>query len=191
MGRLSASLLAFLLGAAAMVALSSCGGSDTSGLLPGATASEINSNLDKVQELVAKGDCAGAQGASEEVNGQIEALEGVDSRLKEALSEGASRLAEVVSTCEEVPNEEDEEAAAQEAEEDLRAEEEADEKKEKKEKPDKPKPGEEKEPKGPASEPPEPPGQEKKEEVIPPDEEEETGGTPSGGVGPGAAVEGE
>jgi outer membrane biosynthesis protein TonB len=190
MGRLSASLLALLLGAAAMAVLSSCGGSGNSGLLPGSTANEINSNLDKVQELVANGDCAGAEEASGEISGQIEALEGVDSRLKQALSEGASHLAEVVSTCEEVPSEEDEELAAQEAEEDLRAEEEAEEKREKKEKPVKPKPEKEEKPKGPSAEPP---GQEKKEEVLPPEqtEEEETGGTPSGGVGPGAAVEGD
>jgi outer membrane biosynthesis protein TonB len=187
MGRLSASLLALLLGATALVVLSSCGSSDSSGLLPGSTASEINSNLDRVQELVASGDCAGAEEASGEVSDQIEALEGVDSRLKEALSEGASHLAEVVSTCEEVPNEEAEELAAQEAEEDLRAEDEADEKKEKKEKPDKSKPGKEK--KEPV-EPPEPPGQEEKEEVTPPSEED-SGGTPSGGVGPAAPVGGE
>lgn len=186
MGRLSASLLVLLLGTAAIAALSSCGGN--SGLLPGSTASEINSNLDKIQQQVAEGDCVGAQGASEEVNGQIEALEGVDSRLKEALSEGATRLAEVVSTCEEVPNE-DEEVAAQEAEEEVRAEEEAGEKKEKKEKSVKPKPEKDKEPKGSPVEPPEPPGQEKKEEVTPP--EEESGGTPSGGVGPAAPAEGE
>ena len=62
MGRLSASLLVLLLGAAATVALASCGGGN-SGLLPGTTASEINANLDKVQELVAKGECAGAEEA--------------------------------------------------------------------------------------------------------------------------------
>jgi len=187
MGRLSASLLVLLLAATATVALSSCGGGDTSGLLPGATASEINSNLDKIQQLVAEGDCAGAEGASEEVKGQIESLEGVDSRLQEALGEGATRLAEVVSTCEEVPSEEDEELAAQEAEEDLRTEEEADDKKEKKEKADKPKPGKEK--KEPPAEPSEPPGQKEDGEVNP--EEENSGGTQSGGVGPGTTVEGD
>jgi hypothetical protein len=186
MGRLSASLLALLLGAAAMAVLSSCGGGSSSGLLPGSTANEINSNLDRVQELVADGECAGAEEASQEVSGQIEALEGVDSRLKEALSEGASQLAQVVSTCEEVPGKEAEELAAQQAEEDLTAEEEA---AAKKEKPDKAKPGKEKDQKEPAAEPPEPPGQEEKEEVIPP--EENSGGTPSGGVGPAAPAESE
>jgi outer membrane biosynthesis protein TonB len=186
MGRLSAFLLALLLGAAAMVALSSCGGSDSSGLLPGDTASQINSNLDRVQELVAEGECAGAEAASAEISGQIEGLAGVNSRLKEALSEGAARLADVVSTCEEVPNEE-EELDALEAEEDQRAEEEADEKKEQKEKPDKSK-EKEKEPKPPV-EPPEP-REEKEEETTPP-EENGGGGTPSGGVGPAAPAGGE
>ena len=185
MGRLSASLLVLLLGATATVGLASCGGSDSSGLLPGATAGEINSNLDKVQQLVAEGDCAGAEEASAEVSGQIEELGGVNSRLKEALSEGAARLADVVSTCEEVPNEEAEELEALEADEEARAEEEAEEKKEKKEKPGKPKPEKEKEQK----EPPVEPSEEEEKEVIPP--EEEDGGTPSGGVGPGAPAGGE
>lgn len=179
-------MLVLLLGAAATVALASCG-SGGSGLLPGSTAGEINSNLDRVQQLVAEGDCAGAEEASEEVNGQVESLEGVDSRLKEALSEGASRLAEVVSTCEELPNEEDEELAAQEAEEEARAEEEAGEKSEKKEKKEKhAKPQEaEKEKEKPPVELPE----EKEEEMTPP--EGESGGTNSGGVGPAVPAGGE
>jgi TolA-binding protein len=188
MGRLSTSLLTLLLGAAATVVLTSCG-SGNSGLLPGSTASEINSNLDKVQTLVAEGDCAGAEEASGEVNGQIETLEGVDSRLKEALSEGASRLAEVVSTCEEAPSQADEEIQAQEADEEARTEDEATAKKEKKEEPGKSKPGKEKEEKEPPAEPPEAPGQEEKEEVTP--AEENSGGTPSGGVGPATPAEGE
>jgi outer membrane biosynthesis protein TonB len=186
MGRLSASLLALLLGAAAMVALSSCGGGDSSGLLPGDTASEINSNLDKVQELVAAGECTGAEAASAEISGEIEGLGGVNSRLKEALSEGAARRADVVSACEEVPDEE-EELDALEAEEGLKAEEETDEKKEKKEKPDKSKEAEKE--KKPPVEPPEPP-EEKEEETTPP-EENGGGGTPAGGVGPAAPVGGE
>ncbi len=187
MGRLSASLLALILAAAATVVLSSCGGSDSSGLLPGETASEINANLDKVQQLVAEGECAGAEEASTEVSGQIESLEGVNSRLQEALSEGATHLAEVVSTCEEVPDE-SEELEALEADEEAQAEEEADAKKEKQEKPGKQKPEKEKEQKEPV-EPPEPPAKEEKE-VIPP-AEEESGDTSSGGVGPAAPAGGE
>jgi hypothetical protein len=189
MGRLSAYLLALLCGAVATVGLAACGGSSNSGLLPGSTASEINSNLDKVQQRVAEGECAGAEEATTEISGQIEALGGVDSRLKEALSEGAARLADVVATCEEVPNEEDEELEALEADEEAQAEQEAEEKKEKKEKADKPKPGKEKEEKEPPAEPPEPPGHEEKEEVPP--TEEDSGGTNSGGVGPAAPAEGE
>jgi outer membrane biosynthesis protein TonB len=187
MGRLSAYLLALLCGAAATVGLAACGGSSNSGLLPGSTASEINSNLDKVQQRVAEGECAGAEEATAEISGQIEGLGGVNSRLKEALSEGAARLADVVATCEEVPNEEEAEEAQALKDAEVAAEE--DEAEEKKEKPDKPKPGKEKEDKEPPAEPPEPPGQEEKEELPP--TEEDSGGTNSGGVGPAAPAEGE
>jgi hypothetical protein len=184
MGRLSTSLLALLLGATATVVLTSCGGGGNSGLLPGATASEINSNLDQVQQLVAEGNCAGAEEASASVGGQIEELGGVDARLKEALSEGAARLAEVVSTCEEAPNEE--EAETLEAAEAAEAEEEAEaEKKEKSGKSGKPEKDKEKEQKPPV-EPPEPPSEEGGEEG----QSTEDGGTPSGGVGPGAPAAG-
>lgn len=186
MGRLSASLLVLLLGAAATVALASCGSSD-SGLLPGSTASEINSNLDEVQQLVAEGDCAGAETASAEISGQIENLGGVNSRLKEALGEGAARLADVVSSCEEVPDEEEELKDLEAQEEEQAEEQEADEKKEKKEKPDKQKPEKEKEQKEPPVEQKEPPTE---EESTPP-EETGGGGTPSGGVGPAAPAGGE
>ena len=187
MGRLSASTLAILLAAVALVGLSSCGGGDSSGLLPGATASEINSNLDKVQQLVAEGDCAGAEEASGEIGGQIETLEGVDARLKEALSEGAARLSDVVATCEEVPDE-TEELEAQGAEELAEEEQRAEEKKQKAEKPGKQKPEKEKEQKEPPTESTEPPAKEEKEELPP---EEESGGTPSGGVGPATPAGGE
>jgi outer membrane biosynthesis protein TonB len=184
MGRLSASLLVLVLGATVTVVLTSCGSSSNSGLLPGATASQINSNLDQVQQLVAEGNCAGAQEASTSVSGQIEELGGVDARLKEALSEGAARLAEVVSTCEEVPNEA--EAEALEASEEAAAEEQQEaEKKEKAEKAGKPEKEKEKEQKPPV-EPPEPPSEEGSEEG----QSTEGGGTPSGGVGPGAPAAG-
>jgi septal ring-binding cell division protein DamX len=186
MGRLSAPLLALALAAIAATGLSACGGGG-SDLLPGTTASEINSNLDEVRQLVSEGDCVGAGDAAAAVSTQVEELGGVDAKLKEALSEGATRLNEVVAGCEEVPTEiEEEEAALEEAE---RAEEEAEasEKPEKKEK-ETGKP--EKEPTTPA-EAPEPPGQEKKEEKgteeeAPPVEPEGEG--QSGGVGPGAEV---
>lgn len=188
MGRLSALLLALSVTAALAVGVSACGSSGDD-LLPGTTASQINSNLDEVRALVAEGDCSGAGEAANTVTDQVAELSGVAKELKEALDEGAARLSEVVAACEEVPDEAEEEAAAQEAEEADREAEEEDEKEEKseKEKPDKEKTEKDT---GPPVEPPEPPGQEKAEEKEEgPLVEPESGGN-SGGVGPGAAVEG-
>ncbi len=187
MGRLSTSLLALALAATLALGVSSCGSGND--LLPGTTASQINSNLDEVRALVGEGDCSGASEAANTVTDQVAELNGVAKELKEALDEGAARLNEVVAACEEVPSEAEEEAAALEAEE---AEREAEAEDEKQEKPEKEKPGKEKTEKEtePPAEETEPPGQEKKEEKeeIPP-VEPETGGD-SGGVGPGAALEG-
>lgn len=189
MGRLSASLLALALAATAALGISACGSSGND-LLPGTTASQINSNLDEVQALVGEGDCSGASEAANTVTDQVAELSGVAKELKEALDEGAARLNEVVAACEEVPSEAEEEAEALESEE---AEREAEEEDQKQEKDEKEKPGKEKaekEPEPPAEEK-EPPGQEKKEEKeeeLPP-VEPETGGD-SGGVGPGSALEG-
>jgi outer membrane biosynthesis protein TonB len=184
MGRLSASLLALALGLTAAVALSACGSSGAK-LLPGATASQINSNLDQVQELVGEGECIGAQNAAAAVREQVEELSGVDAKLKQALSEGAARLNEVVTSCEEAgPSEaEEEETEAQEA---LEASE--DEETEKNEKPAKEKNKPEKEAKEPKEEKeppvePEPPAQEEEGEGPPAEP-----GAGAGGVGPGAPV---
>jgi hypothetical protein len=187
MGRLTASLIALALAAALATGLSACGGAG-SDLLPGTTASEINSNLDEVRQLVSEGDCVGAGDAAGAVSSQVEELGGVDAKLKAALSEGATRLNEVVAGCEEAPSEAEEEAAAIEAAE--LAEQEAEEEAEKPKKHEKEKGKPEKE-SGPPAETPEPPGQEKKEEdqeEVPPIEEDEG---QSGGVGPGAEVGGE
>ncbi len=176
MGRLTASLLALALGAAATLCLLACGGGGGADLLPGATASEINSNLDQVERLAGEGDCVGAQDAAAAVSGQIEALGGVDKRLKQALREGATRLNEVVAGCEETAEETT--PAVAEAEEPAAP---------KKEKPAKSKP--QKEAEEPAEETtPAPPSQ--AEEEAPP-AETGAGGTPSGGVAPGAPVGGE
>ncbi len=99
MRRLTASLLALVLGAAAAVALVSCGGGGNAELLPGNTAKEITANLDKVKQLASGGDCVGAQSEAQQVSAQIDALGGVDKRLKQALREGAVRLNEVVANC--------------------------------------------------------------------------------------------
>jgi septal ring-binding cell division protein DamX len=187
MGRLRASLLALALGLAAAVALSACGSGGNAKLLPGATASQITSNLDQVQELVGEGECIGAQNAAAAVSEQVEELNGVDAKLKQALSEGANRLNEVVSSCEEEtgPSEAEEQAEEQEG---LEAAEE--EETEKTKKPAKEKNEPEKEAKEPKEEKeppvkPEPPVQEEQSEAPP---AEPGGGAGAGGVGPGAPV---
>ena len=58
-------------------------------LLPGATAKEITENLDTVKQLASEGECIGAADAAEEVSAQVEALDGVDPKLKQALERGA------------------------------------------------------------------------------------------------------
>jgi outer membrane biosynthesis protein TonB len=144
MGRFHRHLLGLLLGLAATLALASCGEGGGAELLPGATASEISSNLKEVRRLAGEEDCIGAQDAALEVSDQIDALGGVDQKLKTALREGATRLNEVVAACEEAEPEEEEETVpslSTEAEE-----------------------VEEKDQKKPKKEEKEPPGQEKKAE---------------------------
>ncbi|HEX3172657.1 MAG TPA: hypothetical protein VHQ43_00380 [Solirubrobacterales bacterium] len=104
MPRSPASLLALALGAAAMAAVGGCGGQDAK-LLPGETAREITANLETVKQLSDEGDCVGAESAAEQVTTQIEELGGVDSKLKEALRDGAERLEEVIAECEETGSE--------------------------------------------------------------------------------------
>jgi hypothetical protein len=91
--------LALLLGAIAAVALASCGGGEDAKLLPGTTAQEISENLDGVKQFVSEGECVGAENAAQEVSSQVEALDGVDAKLKQALQRGAEKLDEVVATC--------------------------------------------------------------------------------------------
>jgi len=190
MGRSRATLLVLALGLLA-AALSACGSSDKADLLPGETASEINANLNLVEDLVAEGDCVGATNAAEAVSVQVEELTGVDKELQEALSEGALRLNEVVGECDEVPEDEEEtstseEPDSEELEEDEKAQEKAEKEEEKQQKKD-----EKSEKEAP---PVEPPGQEKKEEkeaeVPPTESSEEGGGTPSGGVSPSSPAGG-
>lgn len=187
MGRLSAYLIALALGAMAL-GLAACGSDGDADLLPGGTASEINANLDQVEQLANEGDCVGAAEAAQAVSSQVETLGGVDAKLKEALREGAARLNEVVAGCEEVSEEEETAPAIEAAEEP-----EADEGKEKPEKPEKP---EKEEPEGTTTAPTLPPqaegkakGHEKQEEEAPP--VEPGGGAPSGGVGPSEPAEGD
>jgi outer membrane biosynthesis protein TonB len=190
MARLSAALIALALGAVAALGLAACGSGGDAKLLPGDTASEITSNLDQVEQLASEGDCGGAAGAAESVSAQVEALGGVDAKLKEALSEGAARLNEVVAGCEEATTEE-EEPAIEPAEVPEEAEE-----KEKPQKPEKPKPEKAEEEAAGETEqtlPPQAEGkakghEEAEEEAAPPSED---GGTPSGGVGAGEPAGGD
>jgi outer membrane biosynthesis protein TonB len=194
MARLSASLLALALGAVAALGLVACGSGGGANLLPGSTASEINSNLDQVEQLAGAGDCVGAQDAAQAVSVQIEELGGVDEKLKQALREGATRLNEVVAGCEETTPEETVPTIEE-------AEEPEEDKKEKPEKPKKSKPekeaGEPEEEETPTT-PTLPPqaegkakGHEKGDEEAPPAESGGDGGSPSGGVGPGTPAAGD
>jgi hypothetical protein len=190
MPRLPLSSLAVGLAAAAALSLVACGGEDAK-LLPGETAREITANLDTVQQLSDEGDCVGAESAAQQVGEQIEALEGVDVKLKRALEEGAVRLEEVIANCEESSGE-----AIAPAE--IPTEPEEDEEKAPKEKSDKEKEEKPKEEEEAASESPSLPpqangkGKGLEEGNGPPVEEEEGEGSEeglSGGVGPGAPAE--
>jgi hypothetical protein len=100
MPRPAASTLVLALAGALAIAFGGCGEEDAE-LLPGGTAREITANLDTVQLLADEGDCLGAESAALQVGEQVEAIEGVDPRLKRALGAGATRLEEVVARCEE------------------------------------------------------------------------------------------
>jgi hypothetical protein len=191
MARLSALLLAFLLGASSAAALASCGSGSDADLLPGTTADQIESNLDEVEQLAASGDCIGAEDAVAEVAAEVEELEGVDLKLKAALQEGSARLSEVVGRCEEETTSEETEPSL---ETDVEPEEVEDEKKPKKDK--QKEDGETSEPKEEPSEgegpelPPQSNGQgEEKGGGEPPVESEPEETPPSGGVGPSVGVE--
>jgi len=204
MGRFSALMLALILGSAGAVVLASCGSGSDAKLLPGTTASQIESNLDQVKALVASGDCVGAEDAVAEVSAEVEEVN-VAAKLKGALQEGTAKLSEVVGRCEEEAGEEEETepsaAADVEAEEeDLEAEElEAEEKAEKaQEKAEKQEQKEEEKAEAPEVEegnlPPQAEGEAKGfEEAVPPPAAEQpsegSGQTESGGVSPGVGVE--
>jgi hypothetical protein len=101
MRRPAAFALIAVLGATGAMTLASCGGGSDARLLPGATAQEITENLDRVKQYAAEGECVGAADAATEVSAQVEALQGVDAKLKQALQRGAEKLGEVVASCEE------------------------------------------------------------------------------------------
>jgi hypothetical protein len=94
-------LTVLALAAAATLSLAACGGGDDAKLLPGTTAAEITENLESVKQLAGEGECVGAANAADEVSTQVETVEGIDPKLKQALQRGAEKLSEVVATCEE------------------------------------------------------------------------------------------
>jgi hypothetical protein len=105
MRQLAVISLSLALGVATAIGLASCGSGDDAELLPGSTAAEISENLDAVKQLASEGECIGAAEAADQVRAQVEALDGVDPKLKQALEKGSARLAEVVATCEEASTE--------------------------------------------------------------------------------------
>jgi len=210
MGRFRAATLLFAALAAGLL-LAACGSNGNGELLPGTTASQIESNLDRVRASVSEQNCEAAEEAVAEVSTEIDGLQKVDKELKKALKQGAAKLSVVVSSCgvkeeeaeqakaEEEQETEEEEQAALEAEEEALAEEEAEkeqkaeekdekaqEKAEKRaEQPGPPEEGEESGPKGKAKGHEEEEIETPEEEVIPPSE-----GGAAGGIGPGAEVGG-
>jgi hypothetical protein len=94
------SALALALGATVSLWLIACGGGEDAKLLPGNTAREITENLNRVKQFASEDECVGAADAVQEVSAQVEALGGVDAKLKEALQRGTARLEEVIATCE-------------------------------------------------------------------------------------------
>jgi hypothetical protein len=168
------------LGAAAAIALASCGGSGGPDLLPGNTAREISANLDTVEQLASDGNCIGAQDAAQQIGDQISELGGVDSKLKAALREGAVRLDEVVvARCSPETEESIAPASIPEKTEGTTAETTS-------RKPARKPPTVEETntvPTTPTTPPTTP--------TAPPEEESDGGGSSSGGVGPASAAEGE
>jgi hypothetical protein len=187
-----------LAGAAALTPLA-CGGQDAK-LLPGETAREITANLDTVQRLSDEGDCLGAESAAQQVSEQIEALQGIDRKLKGALEDGARQLEAVIAECDEeaeavAPTSSEDEALSRDQEKEAEKREKEAEKAEKEaEKEEEKQRGEEEaEPEGNPEPPPQANGEGKGLENGngPPVEEEAQSETPSGGVAPSNPVEGE
>src|ERR1700742_2403800 len=112
-GRVRAAAL-ILAAIAVGLLLSACGGGGNGELLPGATAEQINSNLDQVRSSFYSGDCEKAENAVAEVSTQVDDLNNVDAKLKKALKSGAEKLSVEVSSCG-VAEEEAEAAKAEEA----------------------------------------------------------------------------
>jgi hypothetical protein len=184
-------ILVLVLGVAAAFTFASCGEGEDAKLLPGATAEEISENLDSVKQFVGEGECVGAENAAQEVSAQVEDLNGVDAKLKQALQRGAEKLDEVVVSCEETETETvapaDEEPSEEEDELPPGLEKKAEKEREKEEKAlEKEEEKQEKKEEKEASVPPPAPTETTPAEPPP----SEGGGTGApGGVGPAAPVE--
>ena len=86
-------LLALTLGAGS-AGLVACGGSDNPHLLSSGRADRINQSLDEVQTAIDEHNCGGAERALVRLNSALNTLPNdTDPRLRQKLSEGASRLA--------------------------------------------------------------------------------------------------
>jgi septal ring-binding cell division protein DamX len=194
MPRVAAAPLALALGLAATLALAACGGGSDAKLLAGNTAQEIRENLDSVQRLVEEGECVGAEDAALSVSSQVEAVEGIDPKLKQLLQEGAERLNEVVDQCAEaeVTTEETIPAPTESPEEQANAEKESEkEQKDAEKEQEKTEKEAEKEQKDVEKEQEKAEKEAEKEQKEAEKEqahEEPEGGEPSGGVGPGSAT---
>jgi hypothetical protein len=189
-----ASSLALALGLTAALALVSCGGGEDAKLLPGNTAQEISENLDSVKQFAGEGECIGAQNAAQEVSNQVEALDGVDPKLKQALQRGAEKLDEVVAGCQEAETEAvapTDEAPSTEEEDELPPglEKKAEKEREKEEKALE-KEEEKAEKEAPPATTPTTPTETTPPETTTPTSPAEGDTGASGGVGPGAPVEG-
>jgi polyribonucleotide nucleotidyltransferase len=216
MGRLRAASLV-LAALAVGLLLAACGSSSNDELLPAPTADQINSHLDQVRSSYQAGDCQKAEEGVANVSTEVDELGKVDVKLKKALRQGAAKLSEVVRTCREKEEEqqqadeektlEEEATAEEEALAEHEAEEEAFEKEQKAE--EREEREEEKTAQEEAEEHAEQPGPEEGEgpgkgkgpgpgeveEIEPPVEGEEEvtppSGGPAGGIGPGAEAGGE
>jgi len=186
------STLALAFAAAAALVFVSCGGGEDAKLLPGNTAQEITENLDRVQQYAEEGECVGAEDAVAEVTTQVESLRGVDPKLEDALRRGATRLNEVVASCEEEETEAlspaEESPSTEETERIPPGQEKKLEKEREKEERDQEKEAEKAEKEAEKAEKEAPPAESPPEKTtpVPPSE---SGGTGAGGVGPAAPVE--
>jgi hypothetical protein len=186
--QLAISMIALGLGAAATLGLASCGGGEDAKLLPGNTAAEITENLDRVKQYAEEGECVGAEDAVAEVNNQVEGLTGVDRKLVEALERGATRLSEVVASCQEETETiapESEATTSEETEKVPPGQEKKEEKEREKEERDREREEEKAEKEPPPAEKTTPEKEPPNTEVPPPSE---GGGTDAGGVSPSTPV---